>query len=79
MASSQVRVAVRVRPLSHQERAQGGQLLVETDARTVGILKHKFTYDDVYDSNISQSDLYERICCSLGDYGMLKGFLNGYV
>ena len=87
--ASQVRVAVRIRPLSHSERAQGGLCIVQTDPpqRTVSILQRKFTYDAVYDANISQSALYDNIRGSLSTVhgsddiecgGMLQGFLDGY-
>ena len=75
-STSQVRVGVRVRPLTSKEQSQGGKSVVTTCSknRTVGILERKFTYDAVYDSNVSQQDLYH----SVGAGGMLESFLEGY-
>ena len=76
--SSQVRVGVRIRPLTNNEKSQGGKSIVTSCAvnRTAEILNRKFTYDSVYDSNISQSEMYDYI--GNGPDGMLEPFLDGY-
>ena len=80
MASiSQVRVAVRARPLTSAERGRGGKdvISVNRHSRTVSIGNNGagrcFTYDSVFDSSISQHDLYTDISKSL-----LGSFLDGY-
>ena len=73
MASCQVRVAVRIRPLTPQEVGQGDNQVVEAIPPTVGIGERKFTYDAVFDSRVTQHDLYGSVSGPL-----LKSFLDGY-
>jgi hypothetical protein len=73
MATSHVRVAVRIRPLTPQEIGQGAIQVVEAVPPTVGIGERRFTYDSVFDSNVTQSDLYGSVSGPL-----LKSFLEGY-
>lgn len=72
-SSTQVRVAVRIRPLTPQEIGQGANQVVEAVPPCVGIGERRFTYDAVFDSSISQSDLYSSVSSPL-----LKSFLDGY-
>ncbi len=76
-SSSQVRVAVRIRPLTHNEKSQGGKSIITSCNinRTAEILNRKFTYDAVYDSSVSQCEMYDFI--GSGE-GMLEAFLDGY-
>jgi hypothetical protein len=73
--SSQVRVGVRIRPITSKESSEGGKQVVEANAfdRTVALSKRKFTYDSVFDSNVSNEDLYNSVAPPLLDV-----FLNGY-
>ena len=77
-SNSQVRVGVRIRPLTNNEKSQGGKSIISCCPlnRTTEILKRKFTYDAVYDSPVSQSDMYHSI--NNGSDGMLEAFLDGY-
>ena len=73
--SSQVRVGVRVRPLTSKEASEGGKVVVDVNAfdRTVAISRRKFTYDAVFHSDVTNSDLDENVAPPL-----LGAFLNGY-
>jgi hypothetical protein len=61
--------------LTSKEESQGGKQVVEANRRdcTVGITTRKFTYDAVFDENVSQPELYETVADSL-----LGAFLDGY-
>ena len=74
-SSSQVRVGVRIRPLTSKEISEGGESVVQCNAfdRTVELSKRKFTYDSVFHSNINQIELYNNVAPPL-----LQSFLNGY-
>ena len=73
--SSQVRVGVRIRPQTAKETSEGGEIVVESNAlrREVSLSKRKFTYDAVFHSNVTQTDLYNNVAPPL-----LDSFLNGY-
>ena len=73
--SCQVRVGVRIRPLTSKESSEGGKQVVQADTfdRTVGISKRKFTYDSVFDDTVSNEELYGSVAPPL-----LEAFLNGY-
>jgi hypothetical protein len=73
MATSQVRVAVRIRPLTPNEVGQGANQVVEAVPPTVGIGERRFTYDSVFDAHVTQADLYGSVSGPL-----LKSFLEGY-
>ena len=76
---SQVRVAVRARPLSSAEQTRGGKEFVKLSSinRTVSLGTNEtgkeFTFDSVYDSKLSQNDLYNDLSRPL-----LSSFLEGY-
>ena len=75
-ATSQVRVGVRIRPLTSKESSKGGQAIVTGNAfdHTVSLsTKRKFTYDSIFHSNVTQTELYEDLSPPL-----LDAFLNGY-
>lgn len=75
-ASCQVRVGVRIRPLTAKETSEGGRSVVIAnpyDKTTVTLSKRQFTYDAVFGPNVSQSALYNDIAPSL-----LDAFLTGY-
>ncbi len=74
-ATCQVRVGVRIRPLTSKETSEGGKSVVECNPhdRTVTLSKRQFTYDSVFDGTVSQSDLYDDIAPPL-----LDAFLGGY-
>lgn len=74
-ASCQVRVGVRVRPLTSTELSSGGNAVVDARPieRTVNVAGRKFTYDAVFDESLTQSDLYRAVSPSL-----LGSFLDGY-
>jgi len=75
MESSQVRVAVRIRPLTSRETSEGGKVAVDSNAfnRTVSLAKRKFTYDSVFHPTVTQLDLYNNVAPPL-----LDAFLGGY-
>ena len=72
---SQVRVGVRVRPLTSTEQSKGGKDVVQASPfdRTVAIAQRKFTYDKVFDGDLCQEDLYQDVASP-----MLSSFLDGY-
>ncbi len=72
---SQVRVGVRVRPLTSTEKSKGGKDVVQASPldRTVAIAQRKFTYDKVFDGDFCQEDLYQNVASP-----MLSSFLDGY-
>lgn len=72
MTSSQVRVGVRVRPISAKEQGSG-ETVLEVENRTISLSGRRFTYDHVFDSHTSQQRLYEQVSPSL-----LQSFLEGY-
>lgn len=69
--ATQVRVAVRVRPLTSKER--DCKSVVEVRPPSVGIGSRNFTYDQVFSSTVSQSAFYHQVSPSL-----LSSFLDGY-
>ncbi|KAL7454962.1 hypothetical protein ACHAWC_006551, partial [Mediolabrus comicus] len=77
--TSQVRVGVRIRPLTSKESSEGGRPIVQSDTlnNTVSLLpqqqKRQFTYDSVFHENVTQCDLY-------GDVSplLLDAFLGGF-
>jgi hypothetical protein len=73
--SSQVRVGVRIRPLTSNEIQQGGKssLIVAPPAASIGIGQRQFTYDSVFDPHVAQLDLYESLSAPL-----LNSFIDGY-
>ena len=75
MSSSccQVRVAVRIRPLTSQEIKQGGKQVLDVAPPCIGIGERRFTYDAVFDSFVSQQELYESVSKPL-----LTSFVDGY-
>ena len=77
-ATSQVRVGVRIRPLTDAETSEGGKCIItpptHPDNKSLSILKRQYTFDSVYDTNISQSEMYD----SVGGNEMLEQFLDGY-
>ena len=68
-----MRVGVRVRPLASQEIKQGGNNSLNIEAPSIRMGKRRFTYDAVFDSNFSQTDLYESVSAPL-----LSSFVDGY-
>ena len=73
---SQVRVGVRIRPLTSYEQAQGGKSIVNSSYSdsTIELLDRKFTFDSVYDETVPQDQLYNCV----GSDRMLEAFLDGY-
>ena len=74
----QVKVGVRIRPLASTETSKGGKTVVYANDihRTISIGKKQertFTYDMVFDSNVTQTQLYDRLKGQL-----LGAFLDGY-
>jgi hypothetical protein len=73
--TSQVRVGIRVRPLTSKEEGFGGNYVIVSDPmkRTIELSTSRFTYDFVFDSNMSQPILYNNISSSL-----LTSFIDGF-
>ena len=73
--SSQVRVGVRIRPLTSKEIQQGGNASLSVfPPSSITIASNKtFTYDAVFDSRTNQDELYSGVSSSL-----LDSFLDGY-
>jgi Kinesin motor domain len=71
----QVRVGVRIRPLTSKECAAGGKSVVACDpfTNTVELSTCRFTYDTVLDSSVTQTQLYQTVSAPL-----LNSFLDGY-
>lgn len=71
---SQVRVGVRVRPLTSRELGEGGQVVVNAWNPEISLgTNRRFTYDSVFDSNVSQANLYDNVSKPL-----LQAYLEGY-
>ncbi|GAX10308.1 kinesin family member 4/21/27 [Fistulifera solaris] len=73
MTSSRVRVAVRVRPLGHQEVAQGGTHVVTARHPEIRLGERRFTFDSVFDTSVSQAALFDEVSGPLQ-----TSFLDGY-
>jgi hypothetical protein len=72
--STAVRVGVRIRPLTSQEINEGGRRIVQTNSGiSIGIGERQFTFDNVYDAQVSQADLYDSVAMPL-----LHSFIEGY-
>jgi hypothetical protein len=78
----QVRVGVRIRPLTSQEAGEGGNSVLAVQQQQYGqqqqqqeirLGQRRFTYDAVFDSDVSQHDLYQSVSAPL-----LTSFLDGY-
>lgn len=80
-SACQVRVGVRIRPLTSNEHKQGGKQILNvspssslsSQTSSISIGERKFTYDAVFDANISQQELYESVSKPL-----LGSFIDGY-
>jgi hypothetical protein len=70
---SQVKVGVRIRPLTCQEIQQGGKTSLNVTTPSIRMGQRRFTYDVVFDSNCGQNDLYDSVSGPL-----LSSFLDGY-
>jgi len=71
--SCNVRVGVRIRPLTSTEIQQGGENRLSVASPSIRIGERQFTFDSVFDSNVCQVDLYHDVSPPL-----LKSFANGY-
>jgi hypothetical protein len=72
-AACQVRVAVRVRPLTSQEAGQGGSAVLTAVHPEICLGQRRFTYDAVFDSTVGQTELYQSVSAPL-----LTTFVDGY-
>jgi hypothetical protein len=82
-----VKVIVRIRPLSHKERANGNQEVGKVDSENATISVHdpnnnkanpkQFTFDRTYGPNCKQTDIYNQIAAPVVE-DVLKGF-NGTI
>ena len=70
---SKVRVGVRIRPLTAREEGEGGHRVLKVVQPEIRLGERRFTYDAVFDSDVSQSDLYQDVSPPL-----LRSFLDGY-
>ena len=68
---SNVRVGVRVRPLNSKENAP---VLNACGTNGLEITGRRFTYDHVFDANVSQESLFDQV----NNNGMLESLLEGY-
>jgi kinesin family protein 4/21/27 len=70
--SSSIKVGVRVRPIASTESREG--ILFESFDNTSLVFQGQtFTYDHVFDTELTQRDLYNETAAP-----MLKDFLEGY-
>jgi hypothetical protein len=81
----QVRVGVRIRPLTSQEAGEGGNSVLavqqqqqqqhghQQQQQEIRLGQRRFTYDAVFDADVSQHDLYQSVSAPL-----LTSFLDGY-
>jgi hypothetical protein len=72
-----VRVGVRIRPLTSQEAGEGGNSVLavhqhQQHRQEIRLGQRRFTYDTVFDEDVSQQDLYQSVSAPL-----LTSFLNG--
>lgn len=73
-SGSQVRVFVRVRPITAKELGSGCSNVLEvSDNCVVHLSERQFTYDAAFDATTTQADLYQKLAPSL-----LKSFLDGF-
>jgi hypothetical protein len=78
-SACQVRVGVRIRPLTSQEAGQGGNSVLAVQQQQqqqqseIRLGQRRFTYDAVFDADVSQHDLYQSVSAPL-----LTSFLDGY-
>lgn len=75
-ASSNVRVAVRLRPLNSRERLAGATELIVCNPISRQIIagsEHCFTYDAVFGAESLQDDLFQELSKPL-----LDTFMNGF-
>ena len=72
-AQCQVRVGVRVRPLTSQELGQGGKSVLRVIPPEIRLGERRFTYDNVFDERVDQNELYSQVSTPL-----LTSFLEGY-
>ena len=82
-----VKVIVRVRPLSHKERANGNEAVAKIDSENATVSVHdpnnskaspkQFTFDRTYGPNCKQNDIYNQIAAPVVE-DVLKGF-NGTI
>jgi len=73
MTVAAVRVGVRVRPLTNQEIQQAGKSVIQSHGSEIQLGERRFTYDAVFDSQVTQSELYTSVSKPL-----LFSFLDGY-
>jgi hypothetical protein len=73
MQASQVRVGVRIRPVTHREVGQGGKSVLTASESEIRLGDRRFTYDAVFDTAIEQSELYAQVSAPLQ-----ASFLDGY-
>lgn len=72
--SSQVRVGVRIRPLTPKESGEGGKsALAVAQSKEIRLGERRFTYDVVFEPTVSQSELYQDVSTPLR-----TSFLEGY-
>jgi hypothetical protein len=76
----QVRVGVRIRPLTSQEAEEGGKSVLavhqqqqQQQQQEIRLGQTRFTYDAVFDADVSQHELYQSFSAPL-----LTSFLDGY-
>jgi hypothetical protein len=77
-SACQVRVGVRIRPLTSQEAGEGGNSVLavrqqQQQQQEIRLGQRRFTYDAVFDADVSQQDLYQSVSAPL-----LTSFLDGY-
>ena len=71
---SQVRVCVRVRPITAMELGAGSANVLEiANDNTIQLSGRQFTYDSVFEPSTTQDDLYAKIAPLL-----LQSFLDGF-
>lgn len=75
-SSSNVRVAVRLRPLNSRERLAGSDELIVCDLANRQIVagpEHCFKYDRVFGADSRQEDIFDELAKPL-----LDSFMNGF-
>lgn len=75
-SSSNVRVAVRLRPLNSRERLAGSDELIVCEGASRQIVagpEHLFTYDSVFGADSRQEDLFDELAKPL-----LNSFMAGF-
>lgn len=74
METTNVKVVLRIRPLSSKERLEGSSEVIHVLPSTTQVVlnEHSFTYDAVYDESSTQQEMYSEV------QNLVSRFVDGY-